>query len=188
MLLIQMKEPVEKDLLLRRLGFGHLTPTTLPDELGQVMSKADDYVVSVAGLGNGWISLWGQYDFNMLHDVSAKRFVPQLHDAKTLIYYAVEGTSGALIYERYDSGTLTQSYLEIEGKPEADRCVGTLPPKDEEFGQVDEWGLLTFALPPEVTYEHISETKHEHFRFRPTLECAPKKSERITKKPWWKLW
>jgi hypothetical protein len=166
MLLIQMREPIEKELLLPKLGFGHLTPATVRDEFGQVMSNADDHIVSVAALGSGWISLWGQYDFNLLPDVSAKHLLPQLRDAKTVIYYAVEGTSGALVYERYDDSALTSSYFEIEGKPEAKRCVGTLPPRD----QLDEWSLLEFAMPAEVTYECISETKHEHFRFRPAPE------------------
>jgi hypothetical protein len=163
MLLNQMKQPTEKEALLGRLGFGKLTPVTPAYESGQIMSNADDSVVSIAALGNDWISLWGQHDFNLLEDASAKPFLPQLSDANIVIYYAVEGTSGALIYERYDNGTLTNSYFEIEGRPDATRCVGALPPKN------DEWGLLTFVLPPEATFEQISETKHEHFRFRPTV-------------------
>ena len=167
MLLIQMKAPAEKKALLQRLGFGNLTPVTPDDESGQIMSKAEDYVVSTAALGNNWISVWGQYDLNIMNDISAEDLARQLSDANTVIYYAVEGTSGALIYERYDNGALTNSYVEIEGRPETDRCVGAPPPKNNDWDQVEEWGLLRFALPPEVTFEHISETKHEHFHFRP---------------------
>ncbi len=183
-----MQQPVEKRLLLQRLGFEDLTPASVHDDLGQIMAKADDYVVSIASLLGGWISLWGQYDFNILHDVSAAPLLPRLSDATPLIYYAVEGTSGGLIYERYDGGQLTHSYLEIEGRLETERCVGTPPPKSEKYGQVDDWSLLEFALPAPVTYEQITETKHEHYRFRPAPEFAPREPEVIPSTPWWKMW
>jgi hypothetical protein len=166
MLLIHFKEPIKKEAVLRRLGFGNLKPVAPAYESGQIMSNADDHVVSVAELKNGWVSLWGRYDFNLLDDASAKQFVPKLTDFDTVIYYAVEGTSGALIYERYDNGVLTNSYTEIEGHSEAAKCIGASP-KKKGSDQIDEWGLLRFALPPEVTFDHISETPHEHFQFRP---------------------
>jgi len=187
MLLIQIETATDDLSLLRRIGFDNPTPITLPEHKNQVMAKADDYIVSIARIGDGWISIWGQYDFNMLPDVSAKPVVTKLPEASTIVYYAVEGTSGGLIYERYENGTLVHSYFEVENQPDENRCLGNPPPRDPEYNQVDEWSLLTFALPTGVTYERISQTEHLNYRVSvENQQSTPAETEH--KKPWWRIW
>ena len=125
----------------------------------------------------------------MLSDVSAKSLVAKLPEASAIIYYAVEGTSGGLMYEQYENGVLNRSYVEVDGEVDTSRCLGEPPPRDEEFQQVDEWGLLMFAPPSSVSYEQIAATKHVHYRvsIKPTtfleneVHAAPRK-------PWWRIW
>lgn len=175
--------------LLEQLGFSE--PRTIQDvrDRGQVMAKADDNVVSIAQHDGDWISIWGQYDFNILPDVSAEPLVRKLPEAGVLIYVAIEGTSGSLVYERFERGVLTASYAEVEGEVQDSRCRGIPPPRDEAFGQVDEWGLLNFALPAELPYEEISEARYTHYRFDPVLLADPSSGiETKAGKSWWRFW
>lgn len=153
------------------------------------MAKADDNVVSIAQHDGDWVSIWGQYDFNILPDVSAEPFVRNLPEASVLIYFAIEGTSGSLIYERFDHSALTGSYGEAGGVVQDTKCRGVPPPRDEDVGQVDEWGLLNFVLPSELPYERLSEARYTHYRFDPVLSVAMSTGiEAKAGQRWWKFW
>jgi hypothetical protein len=76
-----------------------------------------------------------------------------------------------------------RSYAEVEGKSESERCIGSPPPRDQ-YGQVDEWSLLRFALPSEIPLETLCALKADEYRF----STPAKPAETSVAKKWWKFW
>jgi hypothetical protein len=97
LLLIGSDFSSRQDELFRALGFCNAQRIGSAESV--IPGKADDFQVLVA-FHNGWTVLGGQFDFNVLPNVSCEDLPAEIAAAPRLTYFAVEGTSGGLLFRR----------------------------------------------------------------------------------------
>ncbi|WPD24452.1 MAG: hypothetical protein SD837_07775 [Candidatus Electrothrix scaldis] len=152
-----------------------------------LMKKVDDEYELGIGFGKNFTIIQGQYDLglNIWDDID---LILKKYSTETVaIYIAVEGTSGSELYKKYKNGTLEQSFASYEGEVSPDECFGVAPKGDEEFGQVDEWSLISEIEKEGIMYDAISDITFSVRNYDISMSESTKPLVSETKK-WWQFW
>lgn len=136
---------------------GTLSPKSERRERGEdyVMRKVDDNLELCLAYGKDLTVIQGQFDLGV-EPFEAVGSICSRYSAKCSAFWlSAEGVSESYMLKEYISGRLVWSYARSEGKELAGECFGD-PPQKDEYGGIDEWGLVEEIEKKGILYESIA--------------------------------
>jgi len=146
---------------LRALGLKLDSSASAPVRRGPLPLKGDAGEVGVA-FANGWTIIYGDTFLGLADEHVIQERLPELSAGTRAVWWGTEGVSGFLGLEVWEDGIRLRAYEEVCGETKV--LLGEPPPRDNKYGEIDEWQVVAAAAREAIPWDLIARAEFDYYR------------------------